>query len=161
MFSAQTSAVEQTKAIAAAIAGMCRAGDLIVLVGDLGAGKTAFCQGFGEALGVTSPITSPTFTLAQEYEGRLTMHHLDVYRIEQLEEVRDLAIPELLDGDAVTLIEWGDTIIPALPNDFLEVRLTYGDGDDDRTVAMRCVGPGWSSRSAGLQNAIRAWMDQT
>ena len=126
-------------------------------MGDLGAGKTAFAQGFGAALGVTEPITSPTFTLAQEYQGRIMVHHLDVYRLEQLDEVRDLGLPELLDGDSVTLIEWGDTIAPALPNDYLELSLSFGDDDDDRVITASVVGPGWSARAIALENALSPW----
>ena len=100
---------------------------MIVLAGDLGAGKTAFVQGFGRGLGVTERITSPTFTLVHVYEGRLPVHHLDVYRLEQLSEALDLGLPEMLDEGGVVLIEWGDAILPVLPHDFLEVRLTFGD----------------------------------
>src|SRR5690606_21518104 len=81
---ARTSSVGETQELAAALAGLAQPGDLVVLAGDLGAGKTAFVQGFGRGLGVTEPITSPTFTLAQQYAGRLTVHHLDVYRLDQL-----------------------------------------------------------------------------
>jgi tRNA threonylcarbamoyladenosine biosynthesis protein TsaE len=155
---AYTSNAAQTQALAAAIAEVCIPGDLLVLVGDLGAGKTAFAQGFGRALGVTAAITSPTFTLANEYDGNdVLIHHLDVYRIEQLDEVRDLALPELLDGDAITLIEWGDAILPALPSDYLEVRLTYGEGDDDRVIKIQPLGPGWVPRTSGLQAAAEQW----
>ena len=84
---ARTSAVGETQALAAELAALAEPGDLLVLAGDLGAGKTAFVQGFGRGLGVTEPITSPTFTLAQQYEGRLLVHHLDVYRLDQLVEV--------------------------------------------------------------------------
>ncbi len=161
MISARTTDASQTQELAAALAALCGPGDLLILVGDLGAGKTAFAQGFGRALGVEGPITSPTFTLANEYQGRMLMHHLDVYRIEQLEEVRDLAIPELLDGKAVTLIEWGDSILWVLPKDFLEVRLTFGEGedadDDERRIELRCVGPRWSARSRALAAAIEPW----
>ncbi len=129
-------------------------------MGDLGAGKTAFVKGFGAALGVAEVITSPTFTLAHEYEGKFRIHHLDVYRIEQIEEARDLALPELLEDRAVTLIEWGDTIAPLLPNDFLEVRLEFGEGDDDRTISIRCVGPRWSARSGALCSVLEPWMDE-
>ena len=149
-----TTSVEQTQSIAAAIADRCVAGDLLVLVGDLGAGKTAFVQGFGRAFGVEEPITSPTFTLARRYRGRLLMHHLDVYRLEQPGETLDLDLPELLDGDTVTLIEWGDAIVASLPADYLEVRLTFGDGDDDRMVELRAVGPGWSARERSLQRTL-------
>lgn len=159
MITARTSNAAQTQELAAAIAALCGSGDLLVLVGDLGAGKTAFCQGFGRALGVSGPITSPTFTLANEYHGTLTINHLDVYRIEQIEEVRDLALAELLDGPAVTLIEWGDAILPALPNEYLEVRLTYGEGDDDRTIELRCVGARWMARSRALAEAVASWTD--
>ena len=159
MITAATRSVDQTRELAAAIAELARPGDLILLVGDLGAGKTAFAQGFGAALGVTEPITSPTFTLARQYEGgRLELNHLDVYRLEQIEESFDLGLAELLDGPAVMLIEWGDTIVPALPADYLEVRLTYGDEDDDRTVQFRSVGPRWASRSRALSDALRPWI---
>lgn len=157
MISAHTSDAGATQDLAGAIAGVCRAGDLLILVGDLGAGKTAFTQGFGRARGVTDPITSPTFTLANEYEGDVLIHHLDVYRIEQIDEVRDLALPELLDGGAITLIEWGDAILPALPNDYLEVRLTFGEHDDDRIIQLTCTGSRWAARTAALTRTLSPW----
>ena len=107
-----TASADETQTVAARLAALVRAGDLIVLCGDLGAGKTAFTQGLGRALGVTAPITSPTFTLANRYEGdNLTVHHLDVYRLARIEEVRDLGLPELVDDRAVTLVEWGLSLI--------------------------------------------------
>jgi tRNA threonylcarbamoyladenosine biosynthesis protein TsaE len=158
LLSAATKSATQTRELAAAVAELARPGDLILLVGDLGAGKTAFVQGFGAALGVTDTITSPTFTLARQYRGRLELNHLDVYRLEQVEETLDLGLPELLDGPSATLIEWGDTILPALPADFLEVQLTYGEGDDDRTVHLRPVGPRWGARARALGAAIGPWI---
>lgn len=131
--------------------------DLLLLVGDLGAGKTAFTQGFGKALGVADPITSPTFTLAKEYSGRLTLHHLDVYRIEDLEEVRDLALPELLEGDSVTVIEWGDQIIPAIPQNYLEIRFEYGYEENERNVTISHIGVSWHERIEKLQEALNEW----
>ncbi|SVE24973.1 uncharacterized protein METZ01_LOCUS477827, partial [marine metagenome] len=131
--------------VATALAGLVRAGDLLVLCGDLGAGKTVFAQGFGRALGVTAPITSPTFTLANRYQGEeLTVHHLDVYRLAHIDEVRDLGLHELVDDRSVTVIEWGDAIAGALPGGYLEVRLTLGAGPDDRVVGLRPVGAEWS-----------------
>src|SRR3954454_4785517 len=144
--------------VAGALAPLSRSGDFILLAGELGAGKTAFAQGFGRALGVTEPITSPTFTLASQYEGRLELNHLDVYRLEQLTEVLDIGLPEMLDEGGVTLVEWGDAIIPALPADYLLVRLTYGDADDDRILDVDSIGPRWSARSRALSLALREWL---
>lgn len=151
-----TASAAATRALAAAMAPLVRDGDLLVLVGDLGAGKTAFTQGLSTALGVDEPVTSPTFTLANRYEGRVVVNHLDVYRIEALAEADDLAIDELLD-DGVTLIEWGDVILPTLPDDRLELRITFGDGDDDRVLELTCVGPGWRERGEALADALVAW----
>ena len=154
---AATSSISQTRELAAALAELARPGDLFLLVGDLGAGKTAFTQGFGAALGVTEPVTSPTFTLARVYRGRLELNHLDVYRLAQLDEVLDLGLQELLDGDSVTVIEWGDAIAPALGADYLEVRLGYGADDDDRIVVLRPVGGRWAARTRALTRAVEPW----
>ncbi len=134
--------MQDTYEIATQVAQSVTAGDLILLIGDLGAGKTAFAKGFGKAIGVEEPITSPTFTLAREYRGELDLHHLDVYRLEQIEEVRDLALPELFEGNSVTLIEWGDQIISALPKSHLEVSLEYGDIDSERIINIAPSGEG-------------------
>jgi len=147
--------------VAATLAGLSTPGDLIVLSGDLGAGKTAFAKGFGAALGVTEPITSPTFTLVREYVGRMKMYHLDVYRIEQIEETLDLGLAELLDDDAVTLIEWGETILAALPADYLEIRIEMGEGDDDRLLDLAVVGSRWTSRHGGLARALARWTSES
>jgi tRNA threonylcarbamoyladenosine biosynthesis protein TsaE len=155
-----TSTAEETRQLAASVAELTRAGDLILLAGDLGAGKTTFAKGFGAALGVTEAITSPTFTLVSQYRGRLELNHIDVYRLDQVDEVLDLGLAEMLDEGGVTLIEWGDTIIPALPADFLEVRLRIGEGDDDRVVEVHLVGPRWSARTRALGTALRPWMGE-
>lgn len=160
-FVARTTSVEATRALGAAVAELARPSDLILLAGDLGAGKTAFTQGFGIGLGVSGPITSPTFTLARQHEGRLVLHHLDVYRLEHMEEVFDVGLPELLDEGAVTVIEWGDAVVPVVPADFLEIRLTFGDGDDERRLALRPVGAPWSARRRALAAALAPWIDET
>ena len=152
-----TTDVDGTRAIAAAVAAAARPRDLVLLEGDLGAGKTAFVQGFAAALGVTDPVTSPTFTLAHEYRGRLVVNHLDVYRLERVSETIDLALGELLDGPGVTLVEWGDAVLPALPPDYLELRFTFGPGADDRRIAVRVVGGAWLARWRGLAEQLEAW----
>ena len=145
-----TGSAGTTQAVAARLATLVVPGDLIVLCGDLGAGKTTFTQGFGEALGVTSPVTSPTFTLANRYEGALIVNHLDVYRLSHIDEVQDLGLHELIDGRSVTLVEWGDAIVGALPGGYLEVRLSLGVGPDDRLLEFRIIGPDWADREEGL-----------
>ncbi|MCH1512074.1 MAG: tRNA (adenosine(37)-N6)-threonylcarbamoyltransferase complex ATPase subunit type 1 TsaE [Acidimicrobiales bacterium] len=157
MFNARTNSAEETQQLAACVADLAVARDLILLVGDLGAGKTAFTQGFGRSLGITDAITSPTFTLAKEYSGRLRLHHLDVYRIEELEEVRDLALPELLEGESVTVIEWGDQIVPALPQDYLEIRLEYGSKENERNITISLVGTSWKERMAQITKILDRW----
>lgn len=157
MIRVETASATETQNKAAAVAGLVRAGDLLLLIGDLGAGKTSFTQGFGRALGVDTPITSPTFTLAQQYQGdALRLHHLDVYRLVQLEEVMDLGLGELLDDEAVVLIEWGDTIAAALPNDYLEIRISFESGDDDRSITLKPVGESWVARMGELAAAMES-----
>ena len=150
MIFARTTSATQTKELAAALAELARPGDLLLLAGDLGAGKTAFTQGFGAALGIDDLITSPTFTLVNAYEGRLELNHLDVYRLEGLGEVLDLGVPEMLDDGGVTVIEWGDAVAPALPADYLEIRFSFdevaiaidqtGAADDVRILELVPVG---------------------
>jgi tRNA threonylcarbamoyladenosine biosynthesis protein TsaE len=156
---ARTGSVDETRALAAALAPGVRRGDLLLLSGDLGAGKTAFVQGLGRAMGVTEPITSPTFTLAQRYDGDPILHHLDVYRLSQLNEVLDLGLAELLDDGGVVAIEWGDAVVPVLPSDYLEVHLTLTDAStpDGREIVLRPVGPRWGARRRALGEAIAPW----
>ena len=158
MLRARTDGVEATRELARAMADLVEPGDVLLLTGELGAGKTAFAQGFGAGLGITEQITSPTFTLARQYEGRLPLHHIDVYRLDRLSEMQDVGIPELLDSGGVLLIEWGDAIEPALPADYLEVRLTYGADDDDRELQFRCVGGRWTARQRVLAEAVTRWV---
>jgi len=153
----RTASAEQTKEMAAVVAEHVRPGDLLLLVGDLGAGKTTFAQGFARALGVEEAVTSPTFTLARTYPGRLSMHHVDVYRLERMSEVGDLALGELIDSNGVTLIEWGDAIAPVLGSDYLEVRMVFGAGDDDRRLELTAYGQRWSARSRAVAEAAARW----
>jgi tRNA threonylcarbamoyladenosine biosynthesis protein TsaE len=153
-----TSSVDDTRALAAEVAALARPGDLVVLAGDLGTGKTAFAQGFARGLGVKEPVTSPAFILVRTYEGRVPLVHLDVYRLDNMQELVDLGIAELLDEGAVTLVEWGDAVTPGLPADFLEVRLEAAAGPDDRLVRIRSVGPGWPPRADRLKKVVAPWI---
>jgi tRNA threonylcarbamoyladenosine biosynthesis protein TsaE len=144
--------------VAAALEPLLRAGDVLVLAGDLGGGKTAFVQGLARAMGVTGRVTSPTFTLAQTYQGRLKLHHLDVYRLDNLRDVVDLDLPELMADDGIVAIEWGELIAPELPRDYLLVRMNLGsldDGPDVRVLDVEPHGTSWASRESAIAEALK------
>lgn len=157
-----TSSPAETQAVAAALADELAVGDLIVLAGDLGAGKTCFTQGLGVGLGITQRMTSPTFTLINRYdEGRIELNHLDVYRLDDIAETLDLDLPELLEV-GLTVIEWGEEITEVLPVDHLTIRLRYPDvtaaGDDDRIIEIEAGGPTWEARLTKLASAVDRWI---
>ncbi|MEX2659068.1 MAG: tRNA (adenosine(37)-N6)-threonylcarbamoyltransferase complex ATPase subunit type 1 TsaE [Acidimicrobiales bacterium] len=154
---AATSTVKETQALGAALAEIAQPRDIVLLSGDLGSGKTAFVQGFAGGLGVLENVVSPTFTIARDYEGRLRLHHLDVYRLDHLQEAIDLGLAELTDDGGVTLIEWGEVVIPALPPDYLEVRFSYGEDDDDRVIGLVPVGVHWVARMGALAEVLAPW----
>ena len=133
----------ETRRIAARLSALVRVGDLIVLTGDLGAGKTCFTQGLGAGLGVAERITSPTFTLANRYVGSdpVILHHLDVYRLDSVAETIDLDLPDLLES-GVTVIEWGEQISEVLPADHLVVALRFPDvTEPEATGETAAAGP--------------------
>lgn len=151
---------DRTAELAAALAELVEVGDLLILTGDLGAGKTRFTQGLGSGLGIERRITSPTFTLANRYHGRLLLHHLDVYRLDSLAETLDLDLPDLLES-GVTVIEWGDQISEVLPPDRLVVALRYPEPvddhlDTDRIIEFAAHGRSWADRLATFACRIGA-----
>ncbi|MBJ7293046.1 MAG: tRNA (adenosine(37)-N6)-threonylcarbamoyltransferase complex ATPase subunit type 1 TsaE [Ilumatobacteraceae bacterium] len=160
MIELRASDLGDTHAIAGAIAGVVRPRDLIVLVGEMGAGKTAFATGFAKALGVHGDdhVSSPTFTLMHSYtSGRIPMHHADLYRLISLAEVADLGIRELLDMGAVGLVEWGDVASEVL-GEGLSVTLVADDNDEDaRIISVAVDGHAWDTRWELLKNVLRSW----
>ncbi len=166
--------------VGAAVAGVLRAGDTVLLGGDLGAGKTTMTKGMAAALGVEGPVTSPTFVLVHSYrtsEG-FDLLHADVWRLEQLQEVVDLAIPELVEEGAAAVVEWGERAAPALDHDCLRVTIDFGEGPEGGAVpsgapgrdapvrATRQGGPGWvqpgadGTRSVVLLPAGPSWEER-
>ncbi len=135
-------------------------GGVVVLSGDLGAGKTAFTQGLGLALGVEHPITSPTFTLANRYEGELILNHLDVYRLENFQEVEELGLSELIDANSLTVIEWGDVISSVLIEGYLEITLSLGEGLNDRIIDFSPIGHKWLERESELVSLVSSFSTQ-
>ena len=140
-----------THEVAAVLATLSHRGDIILLAGEMGAGKTAFAQGFGRALGVTEPITSPTFTLVHSYDtAGPTLHHADLYRLEQLAEVADLALGELAEFDGIVLVEWGDVVESSF-GEHLVVRLDLLDSDAvARRITIAASGGTWARRWSTL-----------
>lgn len=130
----------QTRSLAARLAVVARPGDLLCLVGDLGAGKTQFAKGFAVGLGINDIVSSPTFVLMTEYAGRLPMFHLDLYRIE---DAADALAGGLLDErqlEGVVLVEWAERLGRALPTSRLDV-VIGGTGDEPRRIAIRSADP--------------------
>jgi len=136
---------DDTRALGAALAAVVRAGDLVVLVGPLGAGKTALTQGLGAALGVREPVTSPTFVISRVHRGgRLPLVHVDAYRLGGVADVDDLDLDASTE-ESVTVVEWGQGLVEQLADEHLEVRLDRRD-DDVRTAVLVPHGPGWEQR---------------
>lgn len=152
----QSASVERTHALGAALGALLTAGDVILLVGDLGAGKTALTQGIGAGLGVRGVINSPTFTILKEYVGRLPLYHFDLYRIDSPDEVFALGFEDYFEGDGVSVIEWAERGEPQEPGaplpwpaSFLRIALR-ADGPDARLLEVSSAGP----RGAELQAAF-------
>ena len=136
--------VDDTRAFGRELATRLRAGDLVILSGPLGAGKTALTQGIGEGLGVSGRVTSPTFVIARVHRGPLPLVHVDAYRLRAAGrlDLDDLELDEELDR-AVVVVEWGDGVVEQLSDSHLEVHLERHD-DDTRTVTVTGVGPRWT-----------------
>lgn len=146
-FVLETRSAEETRRLAVALSPVLVPGDMIVLSGDLGAGKTTFAQGIAVGLGIIEQVTSPTFVLMKEYiGGRYPLMHLDIYRLGRIQDVIDLGYDEFLDPSYVVLIEWGDMVEPLLPQDHLQVDLRNLEDPLHREVSLIPKGPNWASR---------------
>ena len=142
--------VEDTRDFGRALAGVLRAGDLVLLSGPLGAGKTALAQGIGAGLDVPGEVTSPTFVIARVHRGgRVPFVHVDAYRLGTPGEVDDLDLDASVD-DSVTVVEWGGGKVEQLADAYLEVRIERGDDDETREVTLVPHHGDWSARLASL-----------
>lgn len=149
---------EDTQALGEALAALLTGGDVVSLTGDLGAGKTAFVQGAARGLGVTEPVLSPTFTLVREYASGRPVYHLDVYRLERLQDVLDLGFDEMLDAGHVVFIEWGDAVAALLPESILRVELSIPlEEGSTRRVAVEASGSAWAPRWERLEQIAQRW----
>ncbi|HEX9123144.1 MAG TPA: tRNA (adenosine(37)-N6)-threonylcarbamoyltransferase complex ATPase subunit type 1 TsaE [Actinomycetota bacterium] len=147
-----------TRAIGEALASLLRAGDAVALTGELGAGKTTLVQGAARALGFEGRVVSPTFTLVREYQGReLRAFHVDVYRLERVQDVLDLGLDEMLAEGGVLFVEWGDAVEGILPEAHLVVELTVPGEGEERRIRVSGVGPSWAARWERLGLAVQRW----
>lgn len=150
-FEIETDSAEATRRFGTALATVLEPGDLVLVGGALGSGKTVLAKGVGEGLGVTEPIVSPTFTLVREYDARLPFVHADVYRLSDLAEFVDLDVGEAFNGRAVTLIEWGDVVGAALPSTRLDISIECVVGAEDRRrITLAPSGRSWEPRVPAL-----------
>lgn len=159
MIDCASRSVADTLAIAEAIARLTRAGDVVLLVGEMGAGKTVFARGFARGLGVDADdhVASPTFNLVHVHDsGRVPLHHADLYRLETRGEIEDLGLREAADMGAVVLVEWGDAAIEEFTG-ALVVELADPDRDDSRAITVSVEGHGWDARWERLRTALSTW----
>lgn len=156
----RTGEAQETRELAAALAAFLELGDVVSLSGELGAGKTCFVQGAAAALGVEATVTSPTFVLVRAYQGRFPLVHVDVYRLQRLQDVLELG-DEVFAEDVVTFVEWGDAIASLLPEDRLDVDIVHADdtvpdGEPGRRLVVTPHGA-WLERIARLREAMQPW----
>jgi tRNA threonylcarbamoyladenosine biosynthesis protein TsaE len=135
----ETDSPDATIALAAALASVAEAGDLICLRGELGAGKTVFAKGFGRGLGVEATISSPSFILMSEYAGRLPLFHVDLYRLAGPADALGGGLLDERQAGGVTLIEWPERLGPLVPEPRLDVSIEGGTGTQ-RTIRLRAIG---------------------
>ena len=154
---------DDTRGIAQAIAKLVRAGDMIVLIGEMGSGKTTFSQHFAHALGVSEPVTSPTFNLLHNYSGsRLKLHHADLYRLERTGELDDLGLTDLQEAGGVMLVEWGDVVGDALGTGLVLKLAAPENSDTEDLLTVRQIeidwrGMQWETRWDKLRSSLDTW----
>jgi tRNA threonylcarbamoyladenosine biosynthesis protein TsaE len=154
---------DDTLAVGSALAALLRPHDVLILTGDLGAGKTTLTRGVAAGLGATEHVQSPTFTLVREYlTGRLPVAHVDVYRLDRLQDVVDLALEESEgSSDGVVLVEWGDPVRDLFPGAHLRIELTAPDPAEDlRRLVLNGDGGSWTERWDALVAALAPWEEE-
>ena len=154
-WSAVSRSAEETRAIGRAIGEALEAGTLILLIGQLGAGKTTLTQGIATGLGVTAYTKSPSFVLVNEYEGRLPLFHMDLYRIDDPAEAWELGLDDYLGRDGVLAIEWADRATSIFPEDRLEIRIDY-ISDSERQLFITARGDVSARVMQGLPESVGA-----
>lgn len=143
---------ERMRALGAELAELLKRGDLLVLTGDLGAGKTLMTQGIGAGLGVSGPVLSPTFVIARVHaDGRIPLVHVDAYRLSGIAEIDDLDLDASL-ADSVTVVEWGEGLVEELADARLAVHIARAIDSEVRTVTLTPHGSSWTERATALES---------
>ena len=150
---------EETQEIGRFLGQQAKAGDVFLLTGELGAGKTCFTQGITWGLGIESYARSPTFVIIAQYQGRLSLHHIDLFRIQEAEEAWDLGLEEYLAGEGVCVVEWADRFPEIFPPESTWVALEYGDEENDRLITIKANRKGYGRFLAGVKQAVEARSD--
>lgn len=140
---------EATRRIASKLALSLRPGDVILLRGDLGSGKTEFVKGLAEGLAASEPVTSPTFALMNVYEGSMTIYHFDLYRLESPEELEGIGFNEYMNEKGVAVVEWPDRFPSEMPDEYIRVDLRAGAGLSERQIFIEPVGRRYTGRLEG------------
>lgn len=130
MLKIKTKSTQETIDLGRRLGNLLKAGNIVTLIGDLGVGKTHFSKGVALGLGVQEHITSPTFTIVNEYSSKIPFYHIDAYRLNDVSEAEDIGIEEYLFGSGVTLIEWPQILAEVLPNEILEIEIIK-DAEDE------------------------------
>lgn len=140
MVKIKTNSPEETKSFGYKLGKLLKSGDILCLNGDLGAGKTTLTQSIAKGLDVEDYVTSPTFTLINEYDGRYPVYHFDVYRIDDIDEMYDLGFEEYIYSEGVTIIEWANRIEDILPLERLDITIKKGKEFDQREIIIEAKG---------------------
>jgi tRNA threonylcarbamoyladenosine biosynthesis protein TsaE len=156
-----TENVKETEAFGECLGEILEPGDVVTLSGELGAGKSRLAQGIAYGLGVerSTPITSPTYTILNEYQGRIPLHHFDFYRFQPGEELRDLGFEEQFAGDGVCLVEWPERLAGELASGLLKIALTV-TGESRREITITPCGSGYEEKIAPLQEVVKKCFDR-
>jgi len=152
---------EQTQLLGSLLAKLAQSGDIFLLTGELGTGKTCLTQGIAQGLGIKEYAFSPSFVIIREYHGRLPLYHIDFYRLDNIDEIADLGLEEYFYGKGVCVIEWAEKGLPIMPQENLFVTLNYVPGyETERTISLSPEGKRYSeliSRLKSILNQEKIW----
>ena len=150
-----THSPEETQQVGRRLGELARPGDVVLLVGDLGTGKTCLTQGIARGLGINDYVLSPSFVIVRELHGRLPLFHVDLYRLDRLEETQDLGLDDYLYDGGVTVVEWAEKAAGLMPPEHVQISLAYVS-DTERRLTLRPQGTRYEELVAGMKRTLAA-----